>query len=346
MPPPLVRLVYATADVCTTASVSHGVYGLPHIPPIGARRRAEPFRVAQVTRRATRRNATQAVSERRSTLRRPARPVQECDWFSRWVLKRVASDVRAGGGSAGSSGLCRLEAVADAVQTRLSGRENTISLGEDLLALAGHVEELSHMFREAVIRLLSTLSSPGGGTARAGVLLTQGLANMEAYRRALLSVISLSPLLSVTSPLLSLISPLLSVISPLLSVISPLQAAATSSPYGGGGGDGGCVEGAALDQSGSHCWTGWTHRPTLAWLLDGVWLRDPQPVLKTRYESVEEYSATLSHLMTVLAFYWGAGAVWPKCHHQQAGAENKRCGEPLLAPARGYILPFILPPLL
>jgi hypothetical protein len=64
-------------------------------------------------------------------------------------------------------------------------------------------------------------------------------------------------------------------------------------------------------------WRGWHHNPTIGWLAKGDWLNSPQ--LQPRYESVANYTETLQRLMTLLTFYWGAGALWPKCRYRQGG---------------------------
>ena len=103
-------------------------------------------------------------------------------------------------------------------------------------------------------------------------------------------------------------------------------------------------------------WHGWHEVPTVGWLLRGEWLDAPQ--LRSRYDSVEEYTETLQRLVTLLTFYHGAGAVWPKCRTVQGSsggggrggggrgdgrgrgggggrgdddANNKCCGQPLIA---------------
>lgn len=84
-------------------------------------------------------------------------------------------------------------------------------------------------------------------------------------------------------------------------------------------------------------WTGWLARPTVGWLMSGSWQDFPE--LRSSYASSDEYAETLLRTWTALTFYWGAGAVWPKCHHSQgpqaggADREVKVCGEPLLCRA-------------
>lgn len=82
-------------------------------------------------------------------------------------------------------------------------------------------------------------------------------------------------------------------------------------------------------------WLGWQQNPTLNWLMSGSW--HMVDGLKASYTSSEEYSESLLKLWTLLTFYWGSGAVWPRCTHKQ-GADNSAsdmnvCGEPLLTAA-------------
>lgn len=78
-------------------------------------------------------------------------------------------------------------------------------------------------------------------------------------------------------------------------------------------------------------WLGW-QKPTLDWLMSGSW--NTVEGLKAKYESSEEYTESLLKLWTLLTFYWGAGAVWPRCAFKQGGntssSDANVCGEPLL----------------
>jgi hypothetical protein len=77
--------------------------------------------------------------------------------------------------------------------------------------------------------------------------------------------------------------------------------------------------------------------PTLLWLLSGDWHRVGE--LRTCYASPDEYAHAMESIWTLLAFYWGAAAVWPRCsHQQQQGGEAKVCGKPLLASASSKAL--------
>lgn len=79
-------------------------------------------------------------------------------------------------------------------------------------------------------------------------------------------------------------------------------------------------------------WLGWQQNPTLDWLMSGSW--HMVDGLKAVYESSEQYAETLLKLWTLLTFYWGSGAVWPRCSHKQGGdttvSDVNVCGEPLL----------------
>ena len=79
-------------------------------------------------------------------------------------------------------------------------------------------------------------------------------------------------------------------------------------------------------------WMGWAERPTIAWLMSGAWHRDV-PELKELYGAggLLEYAETLLRIWTVLTFYWGSAALWPKCKERQQrnGAEDC-CDVPLL----------------
>lgn len=85
-------------------------------------------------------------------------------------------------------------------------------------------------------------------------------------------------------------------------------------------------------------WNGWRNQPSLGWLMSGDWHEFGG--LSHVYESSDEYGVTLLRLWTILTFYWGSGAVWPRCKQRQGmpggGADTAEncCGQPLLAPSR------------
>eukprot|EP01041_Mallomonas_annulata_P002547 gene2547-4973_t len=78
-------------------------------------------------------------------------------------------------------------------------------------------------------------------------------------------------------------------------------------------------------------WIGWKS-PTMNWLMSPDW-HDTKP-FRSVYKSPEEYAETLLRMWTLLTFYWGAGAVSPRCHQKAIGNNindpNAVCGEPLL----------------
>lgn len=50
---------------------------------------------------------------------------------------------------------------------------------------------------------------------------------------------------------------------------------------------------------------------SVAWLLRGKWLDAPQ--LQTQYDNIDDYADILRRFVTMLTFFWGSGAVFPKC---------------------------------
>lgn len=87
----------------------------------------------------------------------------------------------------------------------------------------------------------------------------------------------------------------------------------------------------ALDTPGNESSKSNWKAPTLAWLLGGNWHKVEE--FRSSYASPQEYAATMESVWTLLSFYWGAAAVWPRCSHQQHGGNTVVCGEPLLASA-------------
>ena len=84
----------------------------------------------------------------------------------------------------------------------------------------------------------------------------------------------------------------------------------------------------AEQQPTSHhpAWAGWRNA-TVDWLQRGSWLDIPQ--LQAQYDDVASYTQSLREFVTMLTFYWGAGAVFPKCRHR--GHDDRPCDEPLCA---------------
>ncbi|CAN8071016.1 unnamed protein product [Agarophyton chilense] len=72
-------------------------------------------------------------------------------------------------------------------------------------------------------------------------------------------------------------------------------------------------------------WAGWRDA-TVGWLQRGSWLNNVTQLHK-EYDSVEQFADTMRGLMTTLAFFWGAGAMFPKCRLRKDAA--KSCDQPL-----------------
>lgn len=82
--------------------------------------------------------------------------------------------------------------------------------------------------------------------------------------------------------------------------------------------------------TGDEVWMGW-QKPTLFWLQKGKWLSAPH--FTRSYESLESYIETIRRTMVMLTFYWGAGALFPKCKFRRdAGRDAMMCNQPLCAP--------------
>ena len=91
--------------------------------------------------------------------------------------------------------------------------------------------------------------------------------------------------------------------------------------------------------AGTEAWMGWANRPTVEWLMSGAWHRDV-PELKELYDAggLQEYAETLLRIWTVLTFYWGSAALWPKCkERQQRNGTEEYCDTPLLCATSGRV---------
>jgi hypothetical protein len=69
----------------------------------------------------------------------------------------------------------------------------------------------------------------------------------------------------------------------------------------------------------------WSASPTLQWLLNGSLYQ--ASALKPCYSDAEDYVTTIRKVWTMLTFYWGTAAFWPKCTCQ---SHSKTCGTPIL----------------
>ena len=78
-------------------------------------------------------------------------------------------------------------------------------------------------------------------------------------------------------------------------------------------------------------WTTWRTDPTVGWLMNGEWHQDVPPLKEFYSNGLFEYAETLLRTWTVLTFYWGSAALWPRCKHKVSknGADGC-CDEPLL----------------
>ncbi len=80
-------------------------------------------------------------------------------------------------------------------------------------------------------------------------------------------------------------------------------------------------------------WTTWRTHPTVGWLTDGAWHQHVPP-LRDFYPTggLQEYAETLLRTWTVLTFYWGTAALWPRCRHKQLkNGQDSFCDEPMLS---------------
>lgn len=83
-------------------------------------------------------------------------------------------------------------------------------------------------------------------------------------------------------------------------------------------------------------WMDWITNPRVGWLMSGSWQDIPE--LLSTYNDADEYAETLLRIWTSLTFYWGAGAVWPRCCHSQGGKgqdQDSACATPLMTRATG-----------
>ena len=78
--------------------------------------------------------------------------------------------------------------------------------------------------------------------------------------------------------------------------------------------------------SDSESWMDW-RKPTVSWLVSAKWHQINE--LKGVYKDLDEYTETMCGMWTMLTFYWGTGALWPRCHHSQAGGDST-CNQPMI----------------
>ena len=77
-------------------------------------------------------------------------------------------------------------------------------------------------------------------------------------------------------------------------------------------------------------WNGWRLKPTVGWLMSRSWHVNV-PELKNTWQNSDQYADAMLRIWTLLTFYWGSGAVWPKCTCRNQGqGDESMCGNPLL----------------
>lgn len=90
------------------------------------------------------------------------------------------------------------------------------------------------------------------------------------------------------------------------------------------------IQAADANNTVSSPWNGWRHPSTVGWLMQGG-LHNVEG-LKNLYSSTDEYSECLLRLWVLLTFYWGSGALWPRCMFRKGMRDGspEHCNEPLL----------------
>jgi hypothetical protein len=76
---------------------------------------------------------------------------------------------------------------------------------------------------------------------------------------------------------------------------------------------------------------GWVSSPSLSWLLDKRWLNVKD--FQESYQSLDDYIDNMQQMWTMLTFYWGAAAFWPRCNtrnHMSGGDKESCCGNPMM----------------
>jgi hypothetical protein len=75
---------------------------------------------------------------------------------------------------------------------------------------------------------------------------------------------------------------------------------------------------------------GWLKCSNVAWLASGCIIGGP--TLKKSYTSVDDYVLSVQSVWTMLTFYWGTAALWPRCRCRTP--QEMSCSKPLLAQTR------------
>ena len=255
------------------------------------------------------------------------------------LIRRGLTLVRAGDGVAYFS--ATLEGVVDIIRNRLTPKATGAAFVTDPLSVIPIVDELSSAFREAVVALLTTATGDEGIEDRVSMLLSR-VKDIKSLARCAFA----PPGNAVSSPAgphiqahqpsprpqgapLARLEMARVCLYPFTSRhTNPLASALRAVDEARATRGGEPAAESVLTQRVTP-WKGWTS-PTVGWLMTSSWHRAEH--MRGIYQSPEEYAATLARVWTVLTFYWGSGAVWPKCRCAAHGGENQ-CGEPLLSPA-------------
>lgn len=78
-------------------------------------------------------------------------------------------------------------------------------------------------------------------------------------------------------------------------------------------------------------WTTWRTQPTVGWLMSGAWHQDVPALREVYPDGLKDYAETLLRTWTVLTFYWGSAALWPRCKDKsKRNGDDCYCDEPML----------------
>lgn len=201
-------------------------------------------------------------------------------------------------------GIVALESVQDAVHNRLTIRlrEGTAELGDDNATAARLAETLAMQFENAAERLKSAC---------------EGVDRLPLKQRARDLIAQVGKL---------------EVFVDIVRTSHSHQHAGSAVTGVAGVEDGGSDTWTLTDPEQS--WSGW-QRPTVGWLMTVDWLDVSE--LRSKYDSVAAYVLQLRQLWTMLTFYWGSAALWPRCVTSTGGkgGDAKPCGTPLMTRAGG-----------
>lgn len=211
--------------------------------------------------------------------------------------------------------LLLLERCLDVVNKRLQGSESSSTSSQQSSLSAEIARQLSDNLRRKASELLPRFSD-AGLMNRCASLLLRVQQVMEPYINALQRVSA----------------------SPSLNLPRACAKVAAHRVLQGARDDALRASLIVIRSAGSEApaWAGW-RQPSMQWLLDGAWLQKV-PDLCSSYNSTADYAEALHRLMVLLTFYWGAGAVWPRCQQRPDNGRDGTdscCGEPLLLSLTG-----------